>query len=565
MAYFLKIQHQANNTYLAIYESFYSSDSKGTRHRCFKSLGSVTKLQRSGIEDPVAYYKAEVERMNAERNAEKEVLKISSVSPEKNLGYFPLKAILEKLDIRRLVDLYKLTTSYDFDLYDVLSSLIYARAVSPCSKHRTYNEVIPSLFEPRDFSYDQLLEGLSFFGNDYEKFVEMFNMQVRENYPIDTDTTYFDCTNFYFEIDREDDFRRKGPSKENRKDPIVGLGLLLDANQIPIGMKMYPGNESEKPVIRDVINGLKKRHEVNGRTIQVADKGLNCAANIFFARENGDGYLFSKSVKQLPETEKTWLLLDRDYRPVKDASGKVLYYWKECVDKFPYAYTDDSGKRHVFYLTEKRVVTYNPSLAKKKTYEINRLVEKAKGLSASLAKKSEYGECSKYVTFKSTSKGKETDDKVKAVMNQEAIDEDLRLAGFNLLVTSETKMKAVDIYSTYHNLWRIEESFRIMKSDLDARPVFLQKEDTIKGHFLICYLTVLLVRLFQFCELDNEYSSSDIIRFMKELKIVESGKNYINVTIGNDFISELAKKTELPLDHYSLSERQLKKVLNFKI
>lgn len=565
MAYFLKIQHQANNTYLAIYESFYSSDSKGTRHRCFKSLGSVTKLQRSGIEDPVAYYKAEVERMNAERNAEKEVLKISSVSPEKNLGYFPLKAILEKLDIRRLVDLYKLTTSYDFDLYDVLSSLIYARAVSPCSKHRTYNEVIPSLFEPRDFSYDQLLEGLSFFGNDYEKFVEMFNMQVRENYPIDTDTTYFDCTNFYFEIDREDDFRRKGPSKENRKDPIVGLGLLLDANQIPIGMKMYPGNESEKPVIRDVINGLKKRHEVNGRTIQVADKGLNCAANIFFARENGDGYLFSKSVKQLPETEKTWLLLDRDYRPVKDASGKVLYYWKECVDKFPYAYTDDSGKRHVFYLTEKRVVTYNPSLAKKKTYEINRLVEKAKGLSASLAKKSEYGECSKYVTFKSTSKGKETDDKVKAVMNQEAIDEDLRLAGLNLLVTSETKMKAVDIYSTYHNLWRIEESFRIMKSDLDARPVFLQKEDTIKGHFLICYLTVLLVRLFQFCELDNEYSSSDIIRFMKELKIVESGKNYINVTIGNVFISELAKKTELPLDHYSLSERQLKKVLNFKI
>ncbi len=564
MAYFLKIQHQANNTYLAIYESFYSPDSKGTRHRCFKSLGSLTKLQRSGIEDPIAFYKAEVERMNAERKKEKDVQKISSVSPEKNLGYFPLKAILEKLDIRNFVDLYKLTTSYDFDLYDVLSSLIYARAVSPCSKHRTYNEVIPSLFEPRDFSYDQLLEGLSFFGNDYEKFVEMFHTQVKKNYPVNTDITYFDCTNFYFEIDREDDFRRKGPSKENRKDPIIGLGLLLDANQIPVGMKMYPGNESEKPVIREAINDLKKRHEVSGRTIQVADKGLNCAANIFFARQNGDGYLFSKSVKQLPETEKTWVLLDRDYHCVKDASGSVKYYWKECVDKFPYAYTDENGKRHVFELTEKRVVTFNPSLAKKKTYEINRLVEKAKGLSASLAKKGEYGECSKYVTFRSTSGGEETDDKVKAVINQKVIDEDLRLAGYNLLVTSEAKAKATDIYSTYHNLWRIEESFRIMKSDLDARPVFLQKEDTIKGHFLICYLTVLLVRLFQFCELDNKYSSSDIIRFMKELKVVESGKNYINVTVGNDFISALAKKTELPLDHYSLSERQLKKVLNFK-
>ena len=192
-------------------------------------------------------------------------------------------------------------------------------------------------------------------------------------------------------------------------------------------------------------------------------------------------------------------------------------------------------------------------------------VEKAKGLSASLAKKSEYGECSKYVTFRSTSKGKETDDKVKAVINEKVIDEDLRLAGYNLLVTSEIKAKATDIYSTYHNLWRIEESFRIMKSDLDARPVFLQKEDTIKGHFLICYLTVLLIRLFQFCELDNTYSSSEVLRFMKDLKVVGNGKGFINITIGNSFISELAKKTELPLDHYTLSERQLKKVLNFKI
>ena len=113
-------------------------------------------------------------------------------------------------------------------------------------------------------------------------------------------------------------------------------------------------------------------------------------------------------------------------------------------------------------------------------------MKKPKGLSASMARRSEYGECSKYVTFKSTSKGKETDDKVKAVINADMINEDLDLAGYNLLVTSETKMKAHDIYTTYHNLWRIEESFRIMKSDLDARPVFLQKEETIKGHFLIC-------------------------------------------------------------------------------
>ncbi|MBR2066978.1 MAG: IS1634 family transposase [Solobacterium sp.] len=564
MAYFWKIQNQSNNTYLAIYESFYSPDSKGTRHRCFKSLGSISKLIASGIDDPISFYKAEVEKMNAERKPDAVKL-ISSSSPLKYLGYFPLKAILEKLEIKKFIDLFKLTTNYDFDLYQILSSLIFARCVNPCSKHKTFTEVLPSLCESYQFSYDQLLNGLSFFGNDYEKIIELFNMQVNKYYSFNTNITYFDCTNFYFEIDREDDFRKNGPSKENRNSPIIGLGLLLDANQLPLGMKLFPGNESEKPVIRNAVRGLKEKHEVQGRTIQVADKGLNCAANIFFARQNNDGYIFSKSVKQLPEKEKVWVLLKNDYREVKDNNGKTLYYWKECIDQFPYRYVDDTGKVHVFNLTEKRVVTYNPSLAAKKKYEINRLVEKAKKLSTSLTKKSEYGECSKYVSFKSTSKGKQTDDKVAAVINQEAIDKDLELAGYNLLVTSETKLKAVEIYDIYHNLWRIEESFRIMKSDLDARPVYLQKEETIKGHFLICYLTVLLERIFQFIILENKYSSSSILKFFKDFKIVENNKNYVNVTVGTDFIDQLSKITNLPLNHYTLSEKQLKKVLNFKI
>lgn len=564
MAYFLKVQKQANNTYLAIYESFYSRESKGTKHRCVQSLGSVSSLIASGISDPVAYYKAEVERMNQERNPDPVQL-ISSVSPEKHLGYFPAKALMEKLEIKRYIDYFKLSTSYDFELYDILASLIYARLVNPCSKYRTYTEVLPSLMEPYAFSYDQLLDGLAFYGNDYEKIIELFNMQVGKKYRLNTDVTYFDCTNFYFEIDREDDFRRKGPSKENRNEPIIGLGLLLDANQIPIGMKLYPGNESEKPVIRDVISSLKERHGISGRTVQVADKGLNCAANIFFARKNGDGYLFSKSVKQLPETEKEWVLLENGYKAFKDKSGTVLYWWKECIDRFPYKYEDENGKAHVFELTEKRVVTYNPSLAAKKRYEINRLVEKAKGLSAAMAKRSEYGESSRYVRFKSTSKGKETDDLVKAVLNEEAIQEDLKLAGYNLLVTSEIHMKALDIYNTYHNLWRIEESFRIMKSDLDARPVFLQKQETIKGHFLICYLAVLLERIIQFYILNNQYSASDLFRFFKEFKIVETQGSYINVTVANDFITYFASVTGLPLNHYFLTERQIKKVLNFKL
>ena len=333
MAYFLKVAKQQNNTYLAVYESFYSPATKGTKHRCIRSLGSVSKLKAAGIDDPVAFYKDEVEKMNLDNKQDK-IKKITSVSPRRYLGYFPLKSILEKLDIKKFIDFYKFTTGFEFDLYEVLSLLIYARCVSPCSKYKTYYEILPQLHIPYSFNYDQLLSALAFYGNDYEKIVELFTSRVKDKYSIDTAVTYFDCTNFYFEIDREDDFRRKGPSKENRKDPIIGLGLLLDANQIPVGMKMYPGNESEKPVLRDVLKDLKERHEVHGKTIRVADKGLNCSENILSALANGDGYLFSKSVKQLPETEKIWVLLPNDYKAIKDRNARSFITVKNVSMNF---------------------------------------------------------------------------------------------------------------------------------------------------------------------------------------------------------------------------------------
>lgn len=300
-------------------------------------------------------------------------------------------------------------------------------------------------------------------------------------FPFDTSRTYFDCTNFYFEIDREDDFRKKGPSKENKKEPIIGMGLLLDARQIPVGMKLFPGNESEKPVIRSIIDDLKRRNNISGKTIQVADKGLNCAENILHALKAGDGYLFSKSVKQLPETEKTWVLLKNGYREVKNK------------------------------------------------------------------------------------KGKETDGKVKVVMNEEAARKNLELAGYNLLVTSETSMSGSEIYSTYHNLWRIEESFRIMKSQLDARPVYLQKQQTISGHFLICYLTVLLTRLLQIKVLGNSPCSEEMFDFFHGFRSVKiSDRKYINLARKSDFIALLAEKTGLPLTSYFLSEAQIKKMLSHR-
>ena len=281
---------------------------------------------------------------------------------------------------------------------------------------------------------------------------------------------------------------------------------------------MYPGNESEKPVIRDIIDDLKQRSHISGRTIQVADKGLNCFNNIMHALKSGDGYIFSKSVKNLPETEKTWVLLENDYVDVKNKKGKVLYRIKDCVDDFSYTYTDNTGHKKTLKLTEKRIVTFNPKLAEKQTYEINRQVEKAK-----------------------------------------------KLAGYNMLITSEIRMTASEIYAAYHNLWRIEESFRIMKSQLDARPVFIQKQETITGHFLICYLAVLLTRLLQIHTLKDEYVTEEIFDFIRDFRIAKiADRKYINLTRSSSFIKELSCLTGLPLTSYFLGNEDINKMLSHR-
>jgi len=569
MAYFLKKTNNKKGTYLQIYESYYDPERKGGAHRSFKPIGYVHELMAKGIDDPIAFYAEEVKKLNQEHKISKQKEKerlISEESPEKLLGYFPLKNLNDSLGCKKYIDLMQTATDFRFNIFEMMADLVYARTVQPCSKSKTYVEVIPKLFEKHDFSLDQLYYGLEYIGSEYEKIIEIYNHQIRQKYRFDTSHTYFDCSNFYFEIDKEDTFRMKGKSKENRKEPLISMGLLLDAHQIPIGMKIFPGNESEKPVLRNIIDDLKQRNNITGRTIQVADKGLNCINNIIHALKNGDGYIFSRSVKTLSDVEKKWVLLENDYVDVKNKAGEVLYRIKECVDDFAYTYTDSEGHTKKRLIREKRVVTFNPKLAEKQKYEINRQVEKAKTLKACQAKKTEYGDSAKYVSFiAADKKGQETDGKVKVELNEKAIENAKKLAGYNMMVTSELHMKASQIYNAYHNLWRIEESFRVMKSQLDARPVYLQKEETITGHFLICYLAVLLTRLFQIHVLADQYGSETLFDFIHDFRVAKaSDRKYINLTRGSSFIKDLTTLTGLPLTSYFLGNEDINKMLSHR-
>lgn len=572
MRYFLKKSVPSKRgVYLQIYQSFYVSG-KGGRNKSFKAVGYVNDLIAQGIDSPFDYAQNLVDELNNEIPSKLDK-KIGDLSYSKNLGYFLIKSMFDYLDMDEILRLMSTNMNFHFLLSDFVRSMVYAQIVNPGSKHKAFEKVMPNIQDAKSFSYNQILDTINYIGNDYQKFVELLNIKIEEKWKRKTSKAYFDCTNYYFEIDLPKEDRQFGPSKEERHLPIIGQALLLDEDQIPLGMSLYPGNESEKPMIRESINNLKERFDISSKIVQVADKGLNCARNIYAAAiEAHDGYIFSKSVhgKNLSESEKKWVLLNNEnneWTEVKDECGKLLYKFKECIDTFEYHFTDNDGQYIKFKVKEKRVVSYSPSLARKQQAQIQKQIDKAIAISSiKQASKEEYGDSVKYVNFTSVDSNGEV---IKSVpsLNQNKIKEDMDYAGYNLLVSSETNKSAQEIYDAYHGLWRIEESFRVMKTYLEARPVYLQNKESIYGHFTICYIALTILRLLELKVFDDKLPISQIVDFIRSYNITETLEgSYINNAVKSTVLYSVQKRLGLAkLDNAQLRKKDVENILNAEL
>ncbi len=576
MAYFLRQEQKKKGLYLQMYDSYWDKKMKQSRTKSIMAFGYVEELISDEMPDPVAYYKEFVKQKNLERAAAfaEETRPRAFASPvEYNLGHFLLHTLLEELKVKETIDILASQMRFQFSVYDMIAQLIFARVIHPCSKSKTVSSVFPHLYKSSPISEDQVYDGLAFVGASYKKYIELFNHCYEQHYQRDFSSVFFDCTNYYFEIDLPYEDKQKGPSKENKHEPIIGQALLLDANLVPVAMQMYPGNESEKPYIRKTIEEMKSRYKVLGKTVQVADKGLNCARNIYAAvKEANDGYIFSKSIhgRNLSEKEKKWIVLENDenvWENYSDKNGNLLYRLKSCVDTFSYQFKEtnpETGKEVVttFSVTEKRIVSYNPALAKKQTAEIRKMADKASNyMTYKKITREELGDSAKYIKITNKdNNGK----KITPVMeiDQEKLKEDLKYAGYNLMVTSELDMDPLQVYQTYHNLWKIEESFRITKSYLDARPVYAHKKETIYGHFLICYLSLFLLRVLEIKVFKNRINSYDLIHFIRDFRVVKGrDSSYINISRNqavNEKVKELTGMTNL--DALFLSEKEVENI-----
>ena len=568
MAYYLRITNKNKGKYLQIYETFRVKETKTVKAKCFESLGYEEDLKTDEIKNPIEHYKKYVKQLNADKELKKLISKTEKITDENktvNIGTSLVKGLFKTLKLEEIFKAFGIIFNRRFSHYEIFRDLVCARIFEPKSKLYTYNEILPIVNPHFDYSLDDVYSFLEDFGSRYESIIELINASLSKKYERNTSISFFDCTNFYFEIDKSDELRAKGPSKENRKEPIIGMGLLLDRNCMPITMQMYPGNQSEIPMLKKCIDSARKQKIIVNRTIRVADKGLNCGNNIFEALMNKDGYIFSKSVIKLSEKEKIWVDLENGYTETYE-NGILVFKIKSCIDEFTYEHTDENKKKNPFKSKEKRVIYRSKKLYDKKMFELDKLEVKVKNLSLSKAKKEKYNVYAPYIDFVGLDKNGEITEKTIIKINQEKLNRDRKYAGYNMIVTSEINASDNDIYDIYHHLWRIEETFRILKTNLDARPVYVQKESTIFGHFLVCYTSILMLRILQFLVYKSEIKSNDIIDFMRTFNVYKIDDDlYINQLKPKNYLEKIKTNFSPIIDNAKFKSEEINELFNCSI
>ena len=566
MAYFVKQTPINNRVYLQIINGVYDPKTKNAKQKVFKKLGYLDDLQKEYV-DPVQYFKDWCIAQN-ELIKQRDLAPIPKVTEHIHLGYFPFRRLYKELNIKRIVNNFQMLIGNQsrYQLSDIFESLLYARILSPASKLDTYDFFLDSLYHRFDYSKSQMYDAIELLGQDQGSIFEGIQLMISDQYRRNMKRVYFDATNFYFEIDKPNDLAKPGPSKEMRNNPIIGLGLLLDGDSIPLDYHIYPGNDSEKPIYREVLKDMKEKNGIKGKVIRIADKGLNCSENIADAYLKEDGYIFSQTIKGAKASLKKRILDQHDYIETKNKEGEVIFKLKSWIDyEDEITVTNVEGKKVKVNIPQKQIAFWSRDYAEKSAIEREKALQKlSRQLSTeSSFKYEQYGHTGKYVerTFLDEHGNSIEIDEFRG-LNLDKINEDRQLDGYYLIVTSELKAEDSEIIQAYKTLWEIEESFRIIKSTLRTRPVYHSNIDAIKGHFLICLTALLFIRLIEKKKLKGAISASALVKSLKKYSCAHIGDNRYQLFYYDDNLNLLAQYYSVKLNQHYKTFNEIKDIFN---
>ena len=521
---------RTGRTFLSIVEGYRDPNTGKIRHKTIEALGYLDELERE-YEDPIAHFKKVAKEMTQlNKQSDNPIVftftpwdKIGdSSSLRKNLGFSVLSAIYHELRIHKFMANRQRSLKADFLLNDIFKMLIFLRILDPGSKKKAF-ESKDAYFEKFEFSLMDVYRSLTLFHKYKDALLLHLHEEVRMKYGRDVSNVFYDVTNYYFEIEEPDRLRKKGVSKEHRPNPIVQMGLLMDREGIPITYRLFSGNTNDCSTLLPVLSELKESYNIS-RMVVVADRGLNTGENIAYNIIKGDGYIYSQSIRGAQRSLKSYVLNGKDY--IERENGFKI---KSRVYPREIWVTNAEGKRVKVPIDEKQIVFYSPNYAKKARAERAFVLEKAKMLvknPGAFNRATSYGSA-KYI--KDLVYDKKTGEILttnhQPTLDWEKIAEEEKYDGYYAIVTSELDMLDYDVIDTYRGLWRIEESFRITKSDLETRPVYVSREDHIEAHFLTCFTALLILRLLE-VRTKRKYTSATIINELRQITGTYLNENY---------------------------------------
>ena len=538
--------------YLRLAESRYDKDKKHQKKIIIKNLGPLSKFDdgkpdflkrfrekfRNGeLEfDGITYQNKILPRYSYEFDFDvSNPLSHSIVF--KNVGYKFLESVYEDLGISQAIRLLKSRSKIEYDVDGILKLLVFNRILDPKSKKKC--------FEGKDLFYGQITttedlnhiyKALDFLATNSKKIQNRMNTKIK-NSSIErvTNLTYYDVTNYYFETMYGDDdiyeldenneivkdekgkplivekgFRKKGVSKENSKGPIVQMGLFIDNNGIPVSHKLFPGNTQDKTTFKDVLE-----HDVDemdlGKIVVVADNGMNTQENKYLLVNKGNGYIVSKSVKKSWTTIGPWALDNKDYIEIKNTLGEVVFKYKSRINEIELTYRNTDGTKSKKTVKEKEIVYWSKKHYEKEIHQNKKFIEYLEACKENPDKlKDKQRKSQEFIEVLDIDKktGEVIKTKKVVVFLEEKLKKYKETLGFYSIVTSEIEEDDKEIINRYHGLSRIEDSFRIIKSDLEGRPIYVWTEEHIKAHFLICFIALTIIRIIQYKILQYENKST---------------------------------------------------------
>lgn len=562
----LKISKSSGRPYLSIVQGYRDPVTKKVKHKTVQSLGYLDVLKKK-YSDPVAHFKGVVEEMNKKQLEEnlpvtisfdKNALLSPGTTNRKNIGYAALSKLYHELKLHSFFTSHSQKFKSEYNLNSIMKLLVFSRILCPASKKKTYEDR-ERYFEKMDFSLDDLYRSLSQVVTLSLSLQRHLHRQVKKKFGREMEIVYYDVTNYYFEIDKQDELKRKGISKEHKPDPIIQMGLLMDHKGIPVSYDLFPGNMNDCETLMPVLDQARKDYDV-GRFVVVADKGINTADNIAFALAGGNGYVYSQTIRGANRELKKYVLDESGYRNIgEDFKIKSRLYPREI------RVSNALGKRSKVQIDEKQVIFYSADYARKAKADREPALLKALDLVKSPRKynrATSYG-AAKYVKNLVFDKktGEVVTTKQKPYFDEKKLREEEMFDGYYAIVTSEWDKSDEEIIDIYRGLWRIEEAFKVTKSDLETRPVYLSRNDHIQAHFLICFISLVIIRLLE-QRLDNQFSVSRIVDSLNKASGSYFEENWYLFDYADEITTAIKEALGVDLNHKYLRLGEIKKILS---